>query len=411
LPSLHQKGKTKRPLSVNQRNHLRLLLQRMQHTLAITSLQRQAEWEPYFYLSELLQRNAFPQFDKEFKKHYKNLQKNGFTLHCLILKDLELERLVIEAVFTRQSVQRIRQVLAEIDVLMKEYADNFVWRTESYKVFLKNFQESMALKPVSEMAKPANTWQKVYALRHQLHSTPHIDEKIGFLKQLYKLTGKQKSRLFQRETATTCSNLATYYMIQGKFDRSLHYFNHALQLRKYFRPTNYLMLQFNYVGLCLRNMQFDLAYKVMLDVDDSIQRLPAVAFKWQLLKCMCYVLAGKEKEIKNLLPAVPQKKEPRDYIYFYAIWAIYFTSTGKSETALQMTTTARSLSGRYKADPGLLAFAVILHKYHLYLRKYSAATAAVKTLALFKNIDLKSLSAGNILPLIWFKKYLDKEVK
>lgn len=405
------KNSKKSNLTVNQRNHLRLLLKKQGQTMAVTGLQRQSEWVPYFYLSELLQRNVFVLFDKEFKKHYKTLRKKGFTAVCLLLKELELERMITEGVFTRQSVQKISIILEETHLLLEEHKNNFVWRTEAYKVFLRGFHPSLAVKPVKELVKPANIWQKVYALRYQLHSTADINEKIEYLRQLYRLTSKQDSRLLQRETATTCSNLATYYMIQGKFDLSLGYFNRALRLKKYFRPANYLMLQFNYVGLSLRNLQFDTAYRIMLDVDESIQGLASVSFKWKLLKSMCYVFAGKEKEIRNILPGVPEKKDSRDYIYFYAIWAIYFTRINKSDTAVQMIETARGLSRRHQGDPGLLAFVVTIKKYHLFLHRYSSSTAAVKALELVKKIDLKSLTAGNILPLIWLKNYLEKEAK
>ena len=123
---------------------------------------------------------------------------------------------------------------------------------------------------------------------------------------------------------------------------------------------------------------------------------------------MCYALYGNEKEIKKVLPNLPDKKNKQDYIYYYMIWAIYFTNENKTDTALQMIETARSLSNRHKGEASMNIFMQTLKKFHLLTYNYNRKTSAKKTLESLKNVNWADLSSGNILPLVWLNTYLKK---
>ena len=399
-------SKKSQPLSANQRNHARIQSKKIEELLAASGFQRQPELHPYFYLSELLQRNAFSIFDKDIKKYAKSLEKNQEIIGQILLKDLALERKITEGVIDKLSLSEMNKILSSQLAFIHTLKQNYEWRYTAYKEFIHSIDPGFSKKSISLSNKPVNTWQKIYALRVELNSVHKIEQKITCLLKLSDLTKKSNSHAIKREHGTTCGNLATYYMITGKFEKAIHYYQLALKLRKFFRPANYYTLQFNFVGLCLRNNQFELAYQSMLKVDTEIQKLPAVAFKWQLLKSMCYVLYGNEKEIKNILPTVPNKKDKRDYVYFYIIWSIYFARENKADTAIQMIETARSLSKRYNGEASLNTFIVLLKKYYLFTEKYGIKTGSQKTLESLNKIDLTEFSSGNILPLIWLNKYL-----
>lgn len=401
-----KKTKKSASLSVNERNHARILYQKVEEVIAHAGFQHQPELHSYFYLSELLQRNAFTLFDKDIKKHSKKLKKNEELIAQILLQDLALERKITAGLVTRDTLVSMNKILTHQLELINTFKLNFEFRYKAYQALIHSIDPEILKNTIEISTKPNGLWQKIYTLRTEVNSAPSIDQKVVFLLKLHDLTVKSNSNAVKREHAATCSNLATYLMILGKFDKAILYYEAAIKLRKFFRPANYYTLQYNFVGLCLRNNQFEQAYQYMLKVDETVQKLPAIAFKWQLLRSMCCVLYGKEKEIKNILPTVPDKKDKRDYVYFYAIWAIYFTRENKTETALQMLETARSLSKRHKGEASISEFIHLLKKYHLFTYKYGQKQALIKTVELVKNIDLTQFASGNILPLVWLNKYL-----
>jgi hypothetical protein len=400
-----KREKKSRPATVNERNRARISFNKLESKIAAEGFSRHKEWHAYFYLSELLQRNAFDLFDKDIKKYIKRFTANENYTVLVLLKDLELERKIIQGSFTKESVQSINLILLQQLKFAEAASENLEWRYKSYAAFMRTIYPSISILNTS-LKNPKGTWQKIYDLRAKMHDAKKIDEKISVLQSLYKITGKSTALTLKREHAAVCGNLATFNMIQGNFDNAHTYYNEAISLRNFFRPAGYFTLQYNFVGLSLRNLQFDLAYQSMLKVDSGIQQLPAIAFKWQLLKCMTYAFAGREKEIKNILPPVPSKKITSDYIYFYIIWAIYFTHTNKTETAQQMLETAQSLCKRHPTEQSMLVFITLLRKYHRFHEDHSHKISVEKTRELLKKVNMKELSSGNILPLVWLNKFL-----
>lgn len=405
LPLNPKKDKKTGASSVNERNRARISFNKLESKIAAEGFLRHKEWHAYFYLSELLQRNAFDLFDKDIKKYTKRFTTSENYALLVLLKDLELERKIIEGSLTKNSVQSMNLILLQQLQFAGAVTENLEWRYKSYASLMHTIHPALTVLNTSTR-KPSGTWQKIYDLRAKMHDAKKIDEKISVLQSLYKITGKSTAVTLKREHAAVCGNLATFNMIQGHFTNALAFYNEAIALRSFFRPAGYFTLQYNFVGLSLRNLQFDLAYQSMLKVDSGIQQLPAIAFKWQLLKCMTYAFAGREKEIKNILPAVPNKKNTADYIYFYIIWSIYFTHSNKTETAVQMLETAQSLCKRHGGEQNMLVFITLLRKYHRFHEDYSHKTSVEKTLDLLKKVDMKELSSGNILPLVWLNKFL-----
>ncbi|HLP13077.1 MAG TPA: tetratricopeptide repeat protein [Flavobacteriales bacterium] len=393
------------PSTVNDRNRARISFNKLQTKIAIEGFLRQKEWHAYFYLSELLQRNAFDLFDKDIKKYIKRFTTHEDYATLLLLKDLELERKIMEGSVVKETVHDINLILLQQLKFSEAAAENLVWRYKYYGAFMRNIHPGIHIVQ-SNTKKPSGIWQKIYHLRARVQETKNIDEKIQALLEIYKLTHKSTAHNLRREYVAACNNLATFYMISGNFSGALTYYNQALTLKQYIRPALYYTLQYNFVGLCLRNLQFQLAYQSMLKVDSAIQQLPAIAFKWQLLKSMCFAFAGKEKEIKNILPASPNKKNSADYIYFYVIWAIYFSHSAKSETAVQMLETAQNLCKRHNGEKSMLVFVTLLRKYHRFNEDFTPKKSAQKTLELLKKVDMQELSSGNILPLVWLNKFL-----
>ncbi|HYG51508.1 MAG TPA: tetratricopeptide repeat protein [Flavobacteriales bacterium] len=400
-----KKGKKPRPATTNERNRARLSFNKLQTKIAAEGFSRHKEWHAYFYLSELLQRNAFDLFDKDIKKYIKRFTATEDYTTLVLLKDLELERKIMEGAITKETVYDINLVLLQQMKFAEAAAENLAWRYKYYAALMRTIHPGFQTAGHFQK-KPSGVWQKIYDLRAKVQETKKIDEKISALLSLYAITRKSTAHNLRREHVTVCNNLATFYMITGNFSEALIYYNQALAMRHYIRPALYYTIQYNFVGLSLRNLQFDLAYQSMLKVDSAIQQLPAIAFKWQLLKSMCYAFAGKEKEIKNILPATPNKKNTADYIYFYIIWAIYFTHAGKRETAQQMLETAQKLCKRHTSEKSMYAFITLLRKYHRFIEEHPHKTAAKKTLGLLKNVNMQELSSGNILPLVWLNKFL-----
>lgn len=389
---------------VNKRNRDRLEAKRLSTQMAYSFFEQQPEWHTYFYLSYLLQKNATQLFDKDIKHALKENAKKENTLHLLLLKELELERLVVQASLNKTDATKLLQLLNDTDQLLKTLQHNNAFRKQSYQAFL--WSTGMVSTPDLKNEPPQNTWQKIYFLRKHTYLSTSIDEKIICLKEIFEISQQNNSSAFKRDQAAASANLSTYYMLKGDFEASHQYYNIAINLRKYLRSSNLQSLQYNYISANLRNNNLQRAYEALNQSEITTHNNPSLQFKFILLKCMCYLFHHKAKEIKKILPDKPYKKDALDQAYYYIIWGIYFFHQNKPETCEQMLDTSKRILKKKPLEKAIPKFIDMIKLYNELNLTYTSKVVRKKMLQQINNIDLSKYASGNILPLLWFKHFL-----
>lgn len=395
-----------KPSNYLERNHLRHAVKKIKSFLAEKTFKQSTDWQNYFYLSELFNRNAFDLFDKEIKQILRKSENETLSLQMILIKELQLERMVAQSIISKEQSILIHKLLMSIEKDINNYNIQFNLKAETLRKHLSFINPDVPVKPIAAIATTSSIIDKINIIKYTIYSEPNIDQKIKHHKVILKLCNKKQSPILKREYANSCANMATYLMLLGKFKASETYIHTANTFKSYFRPSNYLMLLFNYVGLCLRNKQFITAFTLVQENDKALDKFKPIAYKWKLLKAMCYALVHREKEIKSILPEKPNKKDSSDYIYFYLIWAIYFIKIEKNETAGNMIQTAFNIYNRKGKDKGLQQFILIVKQYLKLRIRYTSAKSAKILLEQINNLNFNEFSQGNILPLIWIQEYL-----
>ncbi|MFN3342577.1 MAG: hypothetical protein ACK40M_07760 [Flavobacteriales bacterium] len=399
------------------RHERRLLRDKLKEFLSARYLKRSGEIHEHnrdiLYLEELLSRKEWSTFLNEVKSVRKKLEIRHDQDGLIRVIRMELSVYVNQGKTDKENIQTIAELNKQLLSLEQLVFDRKKAQAESVHVWCNRWMgesntESLAQKIIASISKEEED-KVVRYFRLKTESIRAVsDRRMEQLEEMRSLAENIDDFQFPRskELAVILSNLALEYSFRQQFDHSVAHFRESLKYRKSIPEVNVHQIVYNLIGVLLRCEKITDALELIETEGHALQRDPFLFSRFGLLKGMALILNGNWQDALVLHREQSGKLSEQDDLYHRVQELIILVMRNKRETAERYIRNLRDLlRGRSDVEHYKVFLKVLATFFKLENEPISEKDALIRT------IDPAVYSRGNVLPLIWLRKWIAHNTK